>query len=66
MQELDAGREPPRRLRTGQVALFAEPGTDGVVYHYDDTNPQARTARLLADTGDPARGGPRRSGRARR
>lgn len=37
-------------LRTGKVALLAEPGTGGaVVYRYDDTNPEARTARMLAD-----------------
>ena len=37
-------------LRTGKVALLAVPGPDGsVVYHYDDTNPDGRTARMLAD-----------------
>jgi ABC-type multidrug transport system permease subunit len=37
-------------LRTGQVALVAEGGPDGdVVYRYDDTNPEGRLARLLAD-----------------
>ena len=37
-------------LRTGQVALVAESGPDGaVVYRYDDTNPEGRTARLLAN-----------------
>src|SRR5713101_4803617 len=37
-------------LRTGKVALLAEPGSDGmVVYRYDDTNPEGRTARMLAD-----------------
>ena len=37
-------------LRTGKVALVAEPGADGaVVYRYDDTNPEGRTARMLAD-----------------
>ena len=37
-------------LRTGKVALVAEPGPDGtVVYRYDDTNPEGRAARLLAD-----------------
>jgi ABC-type polysaccharide/polyol phosphate export permease len=34
----------------GDVALSAEPGPDGsVVFRYDDTNPEARTARMLAD-----------------
>jgi ABC-type multidrug transport system permease subunit len=37
-------------LRTGKVALFAAPGSGGaVVYRYDDTNPEGRTARMLAD-----------------
>ena len=37
-------------LRTGKVALLAAPGPDGtVVYRYDDTNPEGRAARLLAD-----------------
>jgi ABC-type multidrug transport system permease subunit len=37
-------------LRIGDVALVAEPGPGGgVVYRYDDTNPEGRTARMLAD-----------------
>lgn len=37
-------------LRTGKVALLAVPGTNGTVeYHYDDTNPDGRAARMLAD-----------------
>jgi len=37
-------------LRTGKVALLAEPGSGGaVVYWYDDTNPEGRAARMLAD-----------------
>ncbi len=37
-------------LRTGKVVLLAEPGADGqVVYRFDDTNPDARDARMLAD-----------------
>ena len=37
-------------LRTGKVALLAAPGSDGaVVYWYDDTNPEGRAARMLAD-----------------
>ncbi len=48
--ELARCRRPRRRLRTGKVALLAEPGPDGaVVYRYDDTNPEGRTARMLAD-----------------
>ncbi len=40
------GREA---LRTGRIVLFAMPSAGGPVYRYDDTNPEARTARLLAD-----------------
>jgi len=37
-------------LRTGSIVLVAEQGPGGVVtYHYDDTNPEARTARSAAD-----------------
>ncbi len=37
-------------LRTGKVALLASPGADGkVVYGFDDTNPEGRTARMLAN-----------------
>ncbi len=36
-------------LRTGRIALLASPGQDGVIYRYDDTNTEARQARLLAD-----------------
>ncbi len=48
VQHLDPVRAA-EALRTGQVALFAEQDSAGLVYHYDDTNPQARTARLLVD-----------------
>ena len=51
---LDVTQLPPQLaeqfVRTGKVALLAEPGTDGaVVYRYDDTNPEGRQARMLAD-----------------
>ena len=36
-------------LATGKIVLLAEPGASGVVYRYDDTNPDARTARMIAD-----------------
>lgn len=37
-------------LRAGKVALLVEPAPGGaVVYRYDDTNPEGRTARMLAD-----------------
>jgi ABC-type multidrug transport system permease subunit len=39
-----------RELRTGEVALVAEPdGNGGVRYRFDDTRPEGRTARFLAD-----------------
>jgi ABC-2 type transport system permease protein len=39
-----------KMLLTGQVALLAQPASDhGVVYRYDDTNPDGRAARLLVD-----------------
>jgi ABC-2 type transport system permease protein len=37
-------------LRTGKIALLVGPGAqDKVEYRYDDTNPEGRTARMLAD-----------------
>ena len=36
-------------LATGSILLLAIQTPDGVLYKYDDTNPDARTARLLAD-----------------
>jgi ABC-type multidrug transport system permease subunit len=36
-------------LATGSIVLLAIRQPTGVVYRYDDTNPDARTARLLAD-----------------
>jgi ABC-type multidrug transport system permease subunit len=36
-------------LATGDILLLAIQKPDGVVYKFDDTNPDARTARLLAD-----------------
>jgi ABC transporter DrrB family efflux protein len=38
-----------RELATGQIVLLAIQHADGVAYKYDDTNPDARTARLLSD-----------------
>jgi len=37
------------QLATGQILLLAIQTPAGVAYKYDDTNPDARTARLLAD-----------------
>ena len=43
-------RAAEEALRNGKVALLAAPGTSGkVVYGFDDTNPEGRTARMLAD-----------------
>jgi len=36
-------------LATGEILLLAVQQPDGVAYQFDDTNPDARTARLLAD-----------------
>ena len=38
-----------RALATGSILLLAIQQPDGVTYKYDDSNPDARTARLLAD-----------------
>src|ERR1700687_4818691 len=51
---LDVTQLPPELaeqfVRTGKVALAAEPAADGsVVYRYDDTNPEGRQARMAAD-----------------
>jgi ABC-type multidrug transport system permease subunit len=49
VQQLDM-QSAEDALRTGKVALLAVPGSNGsVVYRYDDTNPEGRTARMLAD-----------------
>src|SRR6201992_521437 len=36
-------------LATGRIVLLAIAKDGGVAYKYDDTNPDARSARLLAD-----------------
>jgi ABC-2 type transport system permease protein len=38
-----------RALATGSILLLAMPAADGVSYKYDETNPDARTARMVAD-----------------
>jgi ABC-2 type transport system permease protein len=49
VQQLDS-ESAQVALRNGKVALLAEPGSSGTVeYRYDDTNPEGRAARLLAD-----------------
>jgi ABC-2 type transport system permease protein len=51
-------------LATGGILLLAIQRPDGVAYKYDDTNPDARTARLLAGSGDSDGGGAARCGSA--
>ena len=36
-------------LATGEIALLAIQGGNSVLYRFDDTNPEGRTARMLAD-----------------
>ena len=36
-------------LAIGSILLLAEQSPSGVVYRYDDTNPDARSARMIAD-----------------
>ena len=38
-----------KALATGKILVLAVQGASGVVFDYDDTNPDARTARLIAD-----------------
>jgi ABC-type multidrug transport system permease subunit len=38
-----------RALATGSILVLAIQEPDGVAYKYDDTNPDARTARMVAD-----------------
>jgi len=47
---LMAEAEALTALRTGKVALLVEPAANGgIVYRYDDTNPEGRSARMIAD-----------------
>ncbi|QDT39013.1 ABC transporter permease [Stratiformator vulcanicus] len=38
-----------RALATGKVLVVVSPDNDGVSYRFDDTNPEARVARLILD-----------------
>jgi ABC-type multidrug transport system permease subunit len=51
-------------LATGNILLLAIQRPDGVAYKYDDTNPDARTARLLADRAIQTAAGRREAVRA--
>jgi len=46
-------------LRAGKIAMFAEPGASGkgVQYEFDDTNPDGRAARTIADDAIQRAGG---------
>jgi ABC-2 type transport system permease protein len=46
-------------LATGTILLLVEQGQEGVNYKYDDTNPDARTARMLVDRAVQAAAGQR-------
>ena len=46
-----------RALATGSILLLVEPDPGGVAYKYDETNPDGRTARLVADRRSNAAGG---------
>jgi ABC-2 type transport system permease protein len=57
LSELDAPAAE-EQLRTGKIVLLAVPGPNGgVEYRYDDTNPEGRTARILADLAVQRAGG---------
>jgi ABC-type multidrug transport system permease subunit len=51
-------------LATGKILLLAIQRAEGVAYKYDDTNPDSRTARLLADRAIQAAAGRRDAVRA--
>src|SRR5579863_8318003 len=46
--QMDEG-EGVHALAVGTIVLLAEQSANGVVYRYDNTNPDARTARMIAD-----------------
>lgn len=49
VQQMPAGAAE-QALEAGKVALVIEPGANSaVVYRYDDSNPEGRTARMLAE-----------------
>ena len=56
--ELLSADQAARALRTGDVLLVVEPAAGGgVSYRYDDTNPEARTARAVVDRAVQVAGG---------
>ena len=50
----------------GRIVLLPMQGPDGVVYRYDDTNPDARTARMIGGPGHTDCGGTARCGDGRK
>jgi ABC-2 type transport system permease protein len=56
--DLAAGKQA---LDTGIILLLASEQRDGVTYEYDDTNPDARIARMLADRAIQVAAGQRES-----
>ena len=57
MNEVDG----TRALATGSILLLAMPAADGVSYKYDETNPDARAARMVADRAIQTAAGQRES-----
>src|ERR1700722_6773551 len=57
-------REGTHALAVGSILLLAIQKPDGVEYKYDDTNPDARTARLIVDRDLQAAAGRHDAGRA--
>jgi ABC-type multidrug transport system permease subunit len=53
-----------RALATGQILLLAIQRADGVAYKYDDTNPDARTTRMVVDQAIQTAAGRREAVRA--
>src|SRR5579872_2860909 len=48
VDQLDAA-SGEQALRTGRIVMLVVPAGGGVAYRYDDTNPEARNAKLLVD-----------------
>ena len=56
--------EGTHELATGKILLLAIQRPEGVAYKYDDTNPDARTARMVADRAVQTAAGRREAVRA--
>src|SRR6202046_435809 len=54
--------EGARALATGSILLLAIKTPDGVSYEYDETNPDARTASMVADRAIQTAAGQREHG----